>query len=145
MAPARDAARRTTHDGSNGAVRTTKSDLDRGPIGSWARIARLEAGYPSADKAAAAITAAGVPLDGAYLRGIEAGHHRPSSEILQALATLYGAEPPNVSSDIPSRLVEEIKRGTTEEVLAALEPRLARLERLLERLADDQAPSRPSR
>lgn len=59
-------------------------------IGEWAKAARKDAGYSSADKAAAA---AGIPPT--WLRGIESGHTRaPSPERIALLEALYKSTAP---------------------------------------------------
>jgi transcriptional regulator with XRE-family HTH domain len=71
-----------------------KSDEDRGPIGAWARAARIAAGYRSAEHAARAAEAAGIHVTLPYLRGIESGWHRPGRALLGELAEFYGSAPP---------------------------------------------------
>lgn len=71
-----------------------KTDEERGPIGAWARRARIAAGYTSAEAATRAANEAGFDLKLVYLRGIEAGTNRPGRELLHHLADLYGTEPP---------------------------------------------------
>jgi hypothetical protein len=71
-----------------------KSDAERGPVGAWARHARLDAGYTSAERAVEAATAAGVHLTVPYLRGIEAGTNRAGKALLHELGALYGSDPP---------------------------------------------------
>lgn len=131
-----------------------KTDDQRGPIGAWARRARLDAGYSSADKAVEAMRGRGIELELTYLRGIESGNHRPSRELVSAIGEFYGSTPPAEAKNdavLSNGVVVEIKRTVESAVALAvaealrteLEPRLARLEQLLARLAED--PERPRR
>ena len=112
-----------------------KSDDERGPIGAWARHARLAAGYTSAEHAVEGAAAAGIHITIAYLRGIESGWHRPGRELLIRLGELYGSEPPGVERSPENTLspaqAAEIRAVVAEAVATAFDARLERLERLL--------------
>jgi hypothetical protein len=82
-----------------------KSDEDRGPIGAWARNARLAAGYHTAREATAAANAAGIPLKLQHLQGIESGWDRAGRDLLVALGRLYASAPP-VSERVSSVALE---------------------------------------
>ena len=121
-----------------------KREVDRGLVGSWARRARIDAGYTSAERAAAAAHRRGVEISPAYLRGVESGAHRPSRELVAELAGLYGVSPPSEDEE-SDRWLAEIRTAVGQAMDARLsreEQLLARLERLLERLAERQAGSR---
>lgn len=96
-----------------------KTDADRGPIGAWARRARLAAGYTSAEKAAAAARAAGIEIDTAYLRGIESGAHKPGRDLQVLLAGVYRVSPPKVEAEL-DRMAAMIRDAVAEGVEMAL-------------------------
>lgn len=123
-----------------------KRDPDRGVVGAWARRSRIDAGFTSTERAAAAAKRAGIDVSPAYLRGIESGGHKPSRELVVALAGFYRAPPPTEATEA-DRWMTEVRDAVTtaldsrlareERLLARLEQRLARLELLLERRASD--------
>jgi len=86
-------------------------------IGEWARRARREAGYASADAAASKL---GFP--GTYLRSIEAGHiERPMADRIAALEELYGSQAPSLVEPesaeehrLAELLMEAYERGLRE-------------------------------
>ena len=128
---------------------TLKSDAERGPIGAWARHARLAAGYTSAEHAVEAATVAGIHLTVPYLRGIEAGSNRAGRELLGHLAALYGSSPPaeQERGALSPAQVAEIRAVVAEAVATAFDARIERIERLLGDPGADPAPSprRPPR
>jgi transcriptional regulator with XRE-family HTH domain len=97
---------------------TVKSDSERGPVGTWARHARLAAGYTSAEHAAEAATVAGFHVTVPYLRGIEAGTNRAGRDLLAKLGQLYGSEPPvsHPPSQVSEELLAEIREAVAEGV-----------------------------
>lgn len=106
-----------------------KSDAERGPVGAWARHARLDAGYTSAERAVEAATAAGIHVTVPYLRGIEAGTNRAGKGLLRELGTLYGSEPP-VSAPgpvVPPELLAEIRDAVAAGVARGVAQVLAEL------------------
>jgi transcriptional regulator with XRE-family HTH domain len=96
-----------------------KSEPDRGPVGSWARRARLEAGYSSAEKAADAARRAGVHVTDGYLRGIESGAHKPASQLVVKLAALYRSIPPSEEGE-GDRWLAQIREAVAEGVEVGL-------------------------
>jgi transcriptional regulator with XRE-family HTH domain len=116
-----------------------KREVDRGLIGSWARRARIDAGYSSAEKAADAARAAGVGLTTAYLREIESGAHRPARGLIVRLAGLYRAIPPSEEAD-GDRWLAEIREAVQEGVEIGLVRALSQLG-----LAGPQPPPRRPR
>jgi hypothetical protein len=104
-----------------------KREIDRGLIGSWARRARIDAGYSSAEKASAAAHAAGIVLTTAYLRGIEAGAHKPAHGLVVRLAALYRSIPPSEEEE-GDRWLAEIRAAVAEGVEVGLVRALATLD-----------------
>ena len=121
-----------------------KRDPDRGVVGAWARRSRIDAGFTSTERAATAAKRIGIEVSPAYLRGIESGAHKPSHDLVTALAGFYRVNPPSEISEA-DRWIADVRAAVTEALDARLsreEQLLARLERLLERLAASQAGSR---
>lgn len=104
-----------------------KSDAERGPIGAWARHARIAAGYSSAEHAVEAATTAGIHVTVPYLRGIEAGTNRAGRELLARLGTLYGSDPPAepprgaLSPEVLAEIREAVAEGVALGVARALD------------------------
>jgi transcriptional regulator with XRE-family HTH domain len=71
-----------------------KNDMERGVIGAWARKERLALGL-SVEQVVARLASMGAAPDPAYIRSIESGSKRPrpDSEIVNALALVYGSRP----------------------------------------------------
>jgi transcriptional regulator with XRE-family HTH domain len=103
-----------------------KSEADRGLIGSWARRARLDAGYSSAERASLAAHAAGISITTAYLRGIEAGAHKPSRDLVVKLAALYRSIPPSEEGE-GDRWLAQIRSAVAEGVALGVARALAQL------------------
>ena len=90
-------------------------------IGQWARRARRDAGFSSAEAAA---QAAGVPPN--WLRQLEAGYYqRPNPERLAALERLFGSEAPEPPEEFSLR-DEEDRREMAELLVEAYERGLAK-------------------
>jgi hypothetical protein len=121
-----------------------KTDEERGPVGAWARSARLAAGYATAREAADAAHRAGIPLKLQHLQGIESGWDRAGRELLARLGELYGSDPPGLERDARSALspaqAAEIRAVVAEAVASAVDARLERIERLLGDLGGGPAP-----
>jgi hypothetical protein len=83
-----------------------KSEADRGLIGSWARRARLDAGR--------------------QLRGIEAGAHKPSRDLVVKLAALYRSIPPSEEGE-GDRWLAQIRSAVAEGVALGVARALAQL------------------
>jgi hypothetical protein len=93
-----------------------KREVDRGLVGAWARRSRLDAGYTSAEQAAAKANAAGIEIKTTYLRGIESGAHRNvGRELIVQLAALYGVSPPEEAEE-GDRWLAEIRAAVAEGV-----------------------------
>jgi hypothetical protein len=120
-----------------------KSDAERGPVGAWARRARLAAGYTSAEHAVEAATAAGFHVTVPYLRGIEAGTNRAGRELLARLGTLYGSEPP--VSHPPPQVSEELLAEIREAVAEGVALGIARAFDATASSAPQPPPRRPRR
>jgi len=103
-----------------------KREVDRGLLGSWARRARIDAGYSSAEKAALAAHSAGIALTTAYLRGIESGAHKPGRELVVRLAALYRAIPPSEEAE-GDRWLDEIRSAVAQGVEVGLVRALGQL------------------
>ena len=103
-----------------------KSDADRGPVGAWARNARLAAGYPTAKRATEAANKAGISVTLQHIQGIESGWDRAGHELLLALGRLYGSEPPvSQRAAVPpgelDAIREAVAAGVAEGVARALD------------------------
>ena len=126
-----------------------KTDEERGPVGAWARNARLAAGYATAREAAEAANRAGIPLKLQHLQGIESGWDRAGRDLLIRLGELYGSDPPGVDRQpagaLSPALEAEIRAVVAEAVAEAFDARIERIERLLGDPGADPAPARPRR
>ena len=120
-----------------------KSDEERGPVGAWARHARIAAGYATAREAAEAAARAGIPLKLQHLQGIESGWDRAGRDLLAKLGTLYGSEPP--VSHPPAQVSEELLAEIREAVAEGVALGIARAFDATVRTAPQPPPRRPRR
>jgi hypothetical protein len=106
-----------------------KSDVDRGPIGAWARNARLSAGYPTAKSAIEAAHAAGIPVTLGHVQGIEAGWDRAGRDLLTRLGEFYGSDPPIAHPPplVSPEALDEIRSAVAEGVALGVARALAQL------------------
>ena len=89
----------------------TKSDAERGPVGTWMRHERISRGWSVAD-VCRELAEIGESVTPATLRQYEAGPREPGVVLMGALVHLYGSQPERVAappSDI-DRLAEAINR-----------------------------------
>lgn len=105
-----------------------KTDEDRGPVGAWARNARLAAGYRTAREAAEAANRAGIALKLQHFQGIESGWDRAGRELLLSLGRFYGSDPPVDAppSALSASQVAEIRAVVAAAVGEAFDARLER-------------------
>jgi len=120
-----------------------KSDVDRGPIGAWARNARLAAGYPTAKSAVEAAHAAGIPVTLGHVQGIEAGWDRAGRDLLTRLGEFYGSDPP-VATSAPTLSPEQLD-AIREAVAAGVAQGIARAFDARAVSAPQPPPRRPRR
>ena len=91
----------------------TKSDADRGPVGTWMRRERISRGWSVSD-VCRELAEIGEPVTPATLRQYEAGPREPGVLLMGALVHLYGSQPERAAappSDI-DRLADAINRLT---------------------------------